>query len=70
MGPSGDYDQRLRDETRFGFGFSYVYRKKIALKHPFNASKTFGEDLEFITEVLQTHHGFLLYLNAGAEDIE
>mmetsp|Transcript_30688 Transcript_30688/g.62193 ORF Transcript_30688/g.62193 Transcript_30688/m.62193 type:complete len:107 (-) Transcript_30688:116-436(-) len=54
MGPSNDYDERLRDETRFGFGFSYVYRKKLALKHPFNESKTFGEDLEFISQVLKT----------------
>mmetsp|Transcript_14640 Transcript_14640/g.22746 ORF Transcript_14640/g.22746 Transcript_14640/m.22746 type:complete len:109 (-) Transcript_14640:13-339(-) len=60
MGPSDSYDQKLRDETRYGFGFSYVYRKKLLEKHPFNSSKTFGEDLEWITHLLKVgtkvHH--------------
>ncbi len=44
---------------RYGFGFSYVYKKALALKHPFNESKTFGEDLEFVSQVLKVRLGAL-----------
>jgi len=60
MGPSSDYDKKLQDETRFGFGFSYVYRKTLATRFEFSGDKTFGEDLHFVTRVLQAgvrvHH--------------
>ena len=42
MGPSDDYDVKLRDETRYGFGFGYVYRKKLVAKVSYNATKGFG----------------------------
>ncbi|KAJ1479698.1 nucleotide-diphospho-sugar transferase, partial [Baffinella frigidus] len=51
MGPSGAYDAQLRDETRYGFGFTYVYRRELAIEMEYNHSQTFGEDLQWIVRV-------------------
>ena len=54
MGPSGEYDEKLRDETRYGFGFSYVYRKNIMTQHSFSRDITFGEDLHLIVRLIRS----------------
>jgi hypothetical protein len=42
----------LREQEMLGYGFSYVYQRQVALKHPF-PEVSFGEDYEFMVSVQQ-----------------
>lgn len=43
----GIFDGGITDTTKWGYGFSYVYKRNIALRFPF-ANISLGEDIDFV----------------------
>merc|ERR1712054_375763 len=45
--PEINDDAVKKEHEMLGYGFSYVYQRQVALKHPF-PEVSFGEDYEFL----------------------